>query len=113
MHDAPDSSPNNLRVEMEDILDPDERTNDEVEERRTADHDGEFYDDDRDQDGDTMPLPPLRYDIYHKISYTVHTLDWSLYFKNNLTTSATPVWQILWNSRPLRAFKSQKSLKMR
>ena len=61
MHDAPDSSPNNLRVEMEDILDPDERTNDEVEERRTADHDGEFYDDDRDQDGDTMPLPPLRY----------------------------------------------------
>ena len=70
MHDAPDSSPNNLRVEMEDILDPDERTNDEVEERRTADHDGEFYDDDRDQDGDTMPLPPLRYDINHEISYT-------------------------------------------
>jgi hypothetical protein len=27
------------------------------EERRGAEHDSEFYDGDRDQDGDTMPLP--------------------------------------------------------
>merc|ERR1719410_2917860 len=57
MQDMPNSSANSLKVDMEDILDADERTNDEVEERRTAEHDAEFYDGDRDQDGDTMPLP--------------------------------------------------------
>ena len=41
------------------FLDPDERTNDIEEERRAAEHDSEFYDVDRDQDGDTMPLPPI------------------------------------------------------
>ena len=55
MQDVPDSTPNNLKVDLEDILDPDERTNDIDEERRTADHESEFYDGDKDQDGDTMP----------------------------------------------------------
>ncbi len=54
----PNSVSNHLKVDMEDILDPDERTNDIEEERRAAEHDSEFYDGDRDQDGDTMPLPP-------------------------------------------------------
>ena len=59
MQDVPDSTSNHLKVELEDILDPDERTNDIDEERRPAEHDSEFYDGDRDQDGDTMPLPPI------------------------------------------------------
>ena len=59
MQDVPHSSSKHLQLEMEDILDPDERTNDIDEERRPAEHDGEFYDGDRDQDGDTMPLPPI------------------------------------------------------
>ena len=57
MQDVPNSSSNHLKVDMEDILDPDERTNDIEEERRGAEHDSEFYDGDRDQDGDTMPTP--------------------------------------------------------
>merc|ERR1719232_575746 len=59
MQDMPNSTANHLKVDLEDILDPDERTNDVEEERRGADHDSEFYDGDRDQDGDTMPLPPV------------------------------------------------------
>jgi len=59
MQDMPNSTSNHLKVDLEDILDPDERTNDIEEERRGADHDSEFYDGDRDQDGDTMPLPPV------------------------------------------------------
>merc|ERR1719400_2180680 len=57
MHDMPTSTSINMSQHMEDILDPDERTNDIEEERRGAEHDSEFYDGDRDQDGDTMPLP--------------------------------------------------------
>ena len=57
MQDMPNSTSNHLKVDLEDILDPDERTNDIEEERRGADHDSEFYDGDRDQDGDSMPLP--------------------------------------------------------
>ena len=57
MQDVPNSTSNHLKVDMEDILDADERTNDIEEERRTAEHDSEFYDGDRDQDGDSMPLP--------------------------------------------------------
>lgn len=59
MQDVPNSISNSLKADLEDILDPDERTNDVEEERRAAEHDSEFYDGDRDQDGDTMPLPPL------------------------------------------------------
>ena len=59
MQDVPNSNSKHLQVDMEDILDPDERTNDIDEERRAAEHDSEFYDGDRDQDGDTMPLPPI------------------------------------------------------
>ena len=40
-------------------------------------------------------------------------LDWSLYCKNDLSTLATPVSQGLWDSRPMGAFRSQKSLKLR
>ena len=57
MQDMPNSTSINMSQHMEDILDPDERTNDIEEERRGAEHDSEFYDGDRDQDGDTMPLP--------------------------------------------------------
>ena len=59
MQDVPNSTPNNSKVELEDILDPDERTNDTADERRPAEHEAEFFDGDRDQDGDTMPLPPI------------------------------------------------------
>ena len=40
-------------------------------------------------------------------------LDWSLFWKNNLSTLATPVRQGLWYTRPLGAFRSQKLLKLR
>ena len=60
MQDMPNSVSNHLKVDLEDILDPDERTNDIEEERRTAEHDGEFYDGDRDQDGDSLPTPAIR-----------------------------------------------------
>merc|ERR1711894_419449 len=62
MQDMPNSSTNNLRVDMEDILDADERTNDIEEERRGAEHDAEFYDGDADQDGDSSN-PPVRNNI--------------------------------------------------
>merc|ERR1711994_1201801 len=55
---GPDSSSKHLNIDPDDLLDPDERTNDIDEERRTE-HDAEFYDGDKDQDGDTMPLPPI------------------------------------------------------
>ena len=58
MQDVPNST-SKLNDDLDDILDPDERTNDIDEERRPAEHEGEFYDGDRDQDGDTMPLPPI------------------------------------------------------
>ena len=60
MQDMPNSTSNHLKVDMEDILDPDERTNDVEEERRTAENDSEFYDGDRDQDGDSTPVPNAR-----------------------------------------------------
>ena len=64
-----------MEVDLEDILDPDERTNDIEEERRGADHDSEFYDGDRDQDGDTMPLPPVsRYTPYLGRNYYGHKM---------------------------------------
>ena len=62
MQDMPNSSANSLKVDMEDILDADERTNDEVEERRTAEHEAEFYDGDADQDGDSSN-PAVRNNI--------------------------------------------------
>ena len=62
MQDMPNSTANNLRVELEDILDADERTNDIEEERRGAEHEAEFYDGDADQDGDSSN-PPVRNNI--------------------------------------------------
>ena len=62
MQDMPNSTANNLKVDMEDILDADERTNDIEEERRGAEHDAEFYDGDADQDGDSSN-PPVRNNI--------------------------------------------------
>ena len=62
MQDMPNSTANNLRVELEDILDADERTNDIEEERRGAEHEAEFYDGDADQDGDSSN-PPVRNNV--------------------------------------------------
>ncbi len=43
MQDMPDSSSAHLKVDLDDILDPDERSHD-VEEERRVEHEADFYD---------------------------------------------------------------------